>query len=111
MSEFASAFNPISAVAAEEAIKNQEKVILFVGRPTCPYCQRFEPKLTNVVKANNLNVHYLHSEDSSQMESIQALRDKYGIKTVPGLLVAEKGQVRVVCDSSLSEEDILDFIG
>lgn len=31
MSEFASAFNPISAVAAEDAIKNQEKFILFIG--------------------------------------------------------------------------------
>lgn len=111
MSEFASAFNLISAVAAEEAISTQEKVILFVGRPTCPYCQRFEPKLTTVVKENNLTVDYLHSEDFSQFENIQAFRDKYGIKTVPGLLVAENGQVRVVCDSSLSEEEILDFIG
>ncbi|MFU2204201.1 thioredoxin fold domain-containing protein [Streptococcus hyovaginalis] len=111
MSEFASAFNLISAVAAEDAIQNQEKVILFVGRPTCPYCQRFEPKLTNVAKANHLSVDYLHSEDFSQIEAIQAFRDKYVIKTVPGLLVAEKGQVRVVCDSSLSEEAILDFIG
>ncbi|WP_242258647.1 thioredoxin fold domain-containing protein [Streptococcus thoraltensis] len=111
MSEFSSAFNPISAVAAEDAIKNQEKFILFIGRPTCPYCQRFEPKLTKVAKDNRLSVNYLHSEDFSQGDNIQALRDKYGIKTVPGLLVAENGQVRVICDSSLSEEEILDFIG
>lgn len=110
MSEFASAFSLISAVAAEEAINSQEKIVLFVGRPSCPYCQRFEPKLRTVAKANNLHVNYLNSEDQSQLAEIQAFRAKYDIPTVPGLLVAEKGEVRVVCDSSLSEEAILTFI-
>ena len=110
MSEFASAFSLISAVAAEEAINSQEKIVLFVGRPSCPYCQRFEPKLRTVAQANNLHVNYLNSEDQSQLAEIQAFRAKYDIPTVPGLLVAEKGAVRVLCDSSLSEAAILAFI-
>ena len=111
MSTFASAFTPITAVEAQEAIQQQGKFLLFVGRPSCPYCQRFEPKLTNVAKANSLKVNYLNSEDQSQLAEIQALRAQYDIPTVPGLLVAENGQVKVVCDSSLSEAAILAFIG
>lgn len=110
MSTFASTFTPMAALEAQKAIESKEKIVLFVGRPSCPYCQRFEPKLRTVAQANNLHVNYLNSEDQSQLAEIQAFRAKYDIPTVPGLLVAEKGEVRVVCDSSLSEAAILAFI-
>lgn len=110
MSSFAAAFKPITAAQAKVAIDKDEKFILFVGRPSCPYCQRFEPKLTHVAKTNQLAICYLNSENYSDLQAIQSLREQYGIKTVPGLLVAENAQVRVICDSSLSEAAILDFI-
>lgn len=107
---FAAAFTPITVADAKEAIASKEKIILFVGRPTCPYCRRFEPKLTNVAAKTGAQVHFINSEDPSQLEEIQAFRNRYGIATVPGLFVAENGAAKVVCDSSLSEEDIEDFI-
>ena len=76
MSNFASAFTPISVTTAKDKISSTDKFILFIGRPSCPYCQLFEPKLS----------------------------------TVPALFVSENGTAKVVCDSSLSEDDILDFI-
>lgn len=83
-------------------------ILFFIGRPTCPYCRRFEPKLTQVAKDNQLTVHFLNSEN--QDSDTQELRTTYDVPTVPGLLVAKSGHVKVVCDSSLSEEAILDFI-
>ena len=68
----------------------------------------FEPKLTQVAKDNQLTVHFLNSEN--QDSDTQELRTTYDVPTVPGLLVAKSGHVKVVCDSSLSEEAILDFI-
>ncbi|MFC3932348.1 thioredoxin domain-containing protein [Streptococcus dentapri] len=108
--EVISRFETISAVEARKRIDSKEKVILFIGRPTCPFCQRFAPKLDKVVAETGAKVVFLLSDDATQIEAIQDLRNRYGVATVPGLLVAENGAVKVVCDSSLSEDDIKDFI-
>ena len=110
MSNFASAFTPISVTTAKDKISSTDKFILFIGRPSCPYCQLFEPKLSNVARNSNLTIFYINSENSEELEDIQALRKRYGIATVPDLFVSENGTAKVVCDSSLSEDDILDFI-
>ena len=110
MSNFASEFTPISISTAKDKISSTDKFILFIGRPSCPYCQLFEPKLSNVARNSNLTIFYINSENSEELEDIQALRKRYGIATVPALFVSENGAAKVVCDSSLSEDDILDFI-
>ena len=107
MSNFASAFTSISITATKDKISSTDKFILFIGRP---YCQLFEPKLSNVARNSNLTIFYVNSENSEELEDIQALRKRYGIATVPALFVSENGSAKVVCDSSLSEDDILDFI-
>ena len=110
MSEFASIFEKTSVASAKLSIENGKKFVLFIGRPSCPYCQLFEPKLSNVVSKVDFPIYYISSEDSSQLDEVQAMRRRYGIATVPALFVSVAGAVKVVCDSSLSEEDILDFI-
>ena len=112
MTAFAEAikpFAPLTATEAQAKIDQGEDLILFIGRSTCPYCRKFAPKLSRVAKDNGLAVSFIDSEASSDAVAIQMLRDRYGVATVPGLLVAKGGQVKVVCDSSLSEEAILDF--
>ena len=70
MSNFASAFTPISVSSAKENIDTAEKFILFIGRPSCPYCQLFEPKLSNVARNLNLTIFYINSENSEELEDI-----------------------------------------
>lgn len=108
---FAQAFTPVAVSKVEELIQEGNKVILFVGRPSCPYCQRFEPKLTAVANETGADILFVNSENLQEIEAIQAFRATYGILTVPGLLVANGGAVKVVCDSSLSEAAIAEFIG
>lgn len=108
MTTFADFFTTINVAKAENQLQNAEEFILFIGRPTCPYCRRFEPKLTQVAKENKLDVYYINSDEISP--ELDSLRSTYNVATVPGLLVAKGGRVKVVCDSSLSEEEILDFI-
>ncbi|EHJ53381.1 thioredoxin domain-containing protein [Streptococcus macacae] len=103
-------FKPITAQAAQDRINSGEKFVLFIGRSTCPFCQRFAPKLSRAAKAKGEPVAFLNSEDQADLPAINQLRKSYSVKTVPGLLVAQAGQVKLVCDSSLSEEAIAAFI-
>lgn len=108
--EIFGSFTPVTAAKAKEAILNQDKVVLFIGRVSCPYCQLFVPKLASVAQTLNQEVLYLNSEDFQDLAAIQDLRAEYGVATVPGLLVSSVGQVRVICDSSQSEGAIAKFI-
>ena len=103
-------FEKKSIKEVESLISSGEEVVLFIGRPTCPYCRRFAPKMNEARQTLNKPAIFVNSEDVTQLNDIQSFRQKYGIPTVPGLLVAKGGDVRVVCDSSISVEDIIEFV-
>lgn len=103
-------FEKKSIKEVESLISSGEEVVLFIGRPTCPYCRRFAPKMNEARQALNKPAIFVNSEDVTQLNDIQSFRQKYGIPTVPGLLVAKDGEARVVCDSSISVEDIIAFV-
>jgi len=73
MSNFASEFTPISISTAKDKISSTDKFILFIGRLSCPYCQLFEPKLSNVARNSNLTIFYINSENSEELEDIQEI--------------------------------------
>ncbi|HEM5502859.1 conjugal transfer protein TraF [Streptococcus suis] len=101
-------FTSVTVEQAQSLLTAQEGGILFIGRATCPYCNRFAPKLHKVAQDKQVTVHFL---DSSQISpELQTLRDHYQVPTVPGLLVAKPTGVQVRCDSSMTEEEIAAFI-
>ncbi|HEM2768337.1 TPA: conjugal transfer protein TraF [Streptococcus suis] len=101
-------FTSVTAEQAQSILTTKDGGILFIGRSTCPYCNRFAPKLHKVAQDKQVTVHFL---DSSQISSkLQALRDHYQVPTVPGLLVAKPTGVQVRCDSSMTEGEIAAFI-
>lgn len=103
-------FKPIKAKELADLIASGVDLVAFVGRSTCPYCQRFAPKLSQVAKTEQLTIYFLNSEDVSDLAAVQDFRQAHGIVTVPGLLVSHQGHTKVVCDSSLPEAAISAFI-
>lgn len=101
-------FTTVNVTQAQELLTAKDGAILFIGRATCPYCNRFVPKLHKVAQKENLTVHFLDSSQNSP--ELQALRDHYEVPTVPGLLVAKTTGIQVRCDSSMTSEEISAFI-
>ena len=104
-----SVFEKKNSAEIEKRIAENKEIILFLGRKTCPYCNIFLPKLYNVVTSLEKNIYFVDSSNNED-EFLVEFREKYGVKTVPALLVAREKDVKVVCDSSLSEEAIKQFI-
>lgn len=102
-------FEKITASQAEELF-TKEDVVIFIGRATCPFCRKFAPKINAVAKATNRKVYFIDSEEAKDLSALKYFRQTYSVPTVPGLIVSKDGSVKVVCDSSLSEEEITEFI-
>lgn len=104
-------FKAISPKEARQLLEAKNGAILFFGRESCPYCRRFAPKLAAVAKEQNWTVYFLHTQNPAySAQEIAQVRQDYDVPTVPGLLHAKADGVQVRCDSSMTEEEIKEFI-
>lgn len=109
---FAQACANFQVKTAREAasLLDSQAAKVFIGRSTCPYCRLFAPKLAAAQAATGARVYFVDSSNVADPD-LQAFRDRFGVATVPGLLVSKGRSTKVVCDSSLSVEDIKGLIG
>lgn len=101
-------FTPVSIEEAERLLAQEDGAILFLGRASCPYCQRFLPKLHSLAQAEGLTIYFIDSTNPDPQ--LQALRQRYQAATVPALLFASSNGVQVRCDSSMTEDEIRQFL-
>lgn len=94
----------ISASEGEQLINSGDRVTIFVGRSSCPYCQRFAKKLAVVADNTLEKIYFINSENISP--ELNQFRDKYGVVTVPGFIHAYDNHVTVKCDSGMTIEEI-----
>ena len=74
----------------KDKINNKENFILYIGRESCPYCQKFAPKLAVAIQKTNQTVYYLDN-DSKERKDITSFAHDMNIKTVPNLSSFKKG--------------------
>lgn len=108
--EYISGFDTVTAEEAEALLEAKAGNIIFIGRESCGFCHIFAQKLAKVAMDKQLKVHFLHSARKNDMDGISQFRQKYGVPTVPGFLYSDKEDVKVKCDSSMSEADIASFV-
>ena len=58
-------FNEVSLDEYLELIKQDEKNIVLVARPTCSFCEKFTPVLKKATEDMNLTVNYINTDDFS----------------------------------------------
>lgn len=103
-------FEKIDSEKAQALVKGDAEAVLYVGKSVCPYCQLFVGKLKKVAEETNTTIYYVNSVESSDMKGITAFRNEYNIPTVPGFIYTNGDTVNVKCDSSMSEEEIKEYM-
>lgn len=102
-------FEKVLSTTADQLLSNEELAIVYIGRATCPFCRKFARKLSGLASEINSTIYYVESDNASDSE-INSFREKYNIVTVPGFIVSKNGEVKVRCDSSTPEEELLDML-
>lgn len=104
-------FNETTPEEAEQLLEAKEDHIVYIGRETCPYCRKFVRKLSPLATEKDLQINYVHARHPEYEEQVNELREKYDVPTVPGLLYSsEAAGILVKCDSSMTEEEILEMV-
>lgn len=105
-------FTELTADEVEDRLKKGEETILFIGKPVCPFCQKFIPKLNHVAEQNNLDIYYLNSIDTETTPEIRALRDRMDIPTVPQVVTIDGKDsfTNLNIESSTSEEKLTELL-
>ncbi|KAA9232609.1 MULTISPECIES: thioredoxin domain-containing protein [Aerococcus] len=114
-SEFNEAVEKLNRVNAKDLLSNldsKEESLVFVGRPTCPYCRKFLPKLIEIIESDDLEFAYLDSTATAESVAIQEFREQAQVATVPALvrIGGEKRLENLGIDSSDSVESIREKI-
>lgn len=102
-------FKKVISTQADELLSNDDLSVAYIGRATCPFCHKFVKKLSGLTNKINTTIYYVDSSDFSD-SFINTFREKYNIVTVPGFIVSKNREIEVRCDSSITEEEILDLL-
>ena len=102
-------FKKVISTQAEELLSNEDLAVIYIGRATCPFCCKFVKKLSALTNKINTAIYYVDSANFSD-DLIDSFREKYNIVTVPGFIVRKNAEIEVRCDSSITDEEILDLL-
>lgn len=98
-----------------EKLKGSEKSLIYVGRPTCSYCQKFKPELLNVLNEKDLTAYYFDIDTIQSQEdydkyvnSSEKIQENSG--TTPLFLVVQNGEVIDLLNGYHTQEDIEKFL-
>lgn len=104
-------FNKVSLEEVNNKISKDESFFLYTGRESCPYCQKFVPKLSNVVSKTDIQVNYLDTEQMS--EELEEFMMIHEIAFVPSFIYFDKNtNIRIdsLDSEAISEGELEDFI-
>ncbi|MDR2834503.1 MAG: thioredoxin family protein [Streptococcaceae bacterium] len=97
----------------ENVIKSKKETIVYIGRPTCPQCQEFEPTLRKVLKEEKIHLDYYNTDEArKQDESVLSdLTTQLGVNTVPTVAKLKNGIVVNKIVGVKNEQAIKEFLG
>ena len=85
----------ISLKELEDAHTLKKEGIYYIGRPSCPGCEDYLPKLTSILNQYNLSANYYNTEldRSTSYEEMMRVLNIYNVNSVPVLLILSDGEI------------------
>ncbi|MDR1522063.1 MAG: thioredoxin fold domain-containing protein [Streptococcaceae bacterium] len=96
----------ISQTKTKKLIKGK-KVAIYVGRDTCPDCQKIMPELKKQLKNNKKVLYYF--DTTAKGEKLLKYRKFYnslGVQAVPSILIAKNGKVEKIFNLEKDQTDL-----
>lgn len=92
--------------------KEEKKVFVYIGRPTCPECQKFEPILKETLKGEYKTIYYYNTDVARKdnEESLESLAFELGVKVVPTMIKISNGKVVSKLAGIKNQKAILEFL-
>lgn len=90
----------------------EERAIVFIGRPTCGYCELAQPIVENIAYENDLEVKYLNTDEfvgddeDKFMSSDDAFSNGFG---TPLLVVISNGEISGKLEGLVDKKSYLKF--
>ncbi|WP_211747203.1 thioredoxin family protein [Paenibacillus sp. Marseille-Q4541] len=105
----------LTAVTNEELTEFLEgqSGFLYVGRPTCPVCREFLPKLERASEDTGQLVYYYNTDEGRKQDEqeVMALMNQLEINSVPALLYIENGkETDRLTPGTMDQDSIVAFI-
>ncbi|NMM51619.1 thioredoxin fold domain-containing protein [Paenibacillus aquistagni] len=103
------ALTPMSNQQLETFLTEKQTGFIYIGRPTCPVCKEFEPRLIKEVKANKAEVHYFNTDEARKDNEQQmvGMLNGLNVSSVPTFIYFKDGQeVERIHEGQVSKEDI-----
>lgn len=93
--EESSGIHEIDNQGLEKVVKSNKEHLIYIGRPTCPYCQMVQPKLEKISKKNYYTLKYYNTDDArkSDEKKMDKLLSKIQIQSVPTVILVKENQV------------------
>lgn len=96
-------------------MKKSDNAIYFVyfGRPSCPNCEVFQPRLEKISKEIKQTVYYFNTDEhrqSKDQKSVNDILDLYQIDRVPTLLMIKNGEIEEVLNDTINTDEIKKFM-
>lgn len=98
----------IISISKEELrgmIDSKRSFYVYVGRPNCPDCQEFYPKLKKRVYSHRITIYYFNTKVKvSKKQEMKDFVNSMGINEIPAIIEVDKGEIIRVYDGQNKEE-------
>ena len=93
----------------EKLLNSKEKELIFIGRPTCTYCQQLMPHLEEITDTYKIKYTYLNTDEYDESTLNKLLKLFNTDSSTPQLLIVKEGKIQKTQEGYTDREGLFKF--